>query len=110
MKDITKYVSVAYRRTQVFYSEKLKELGIGNGQFMYIVCICESTGLTQDEISQRLLIDKSAVAKALAQLEESDFIFKETDPSDRRAYNIFPTRKAIDIYPRILEIKKNGMI
>lgn len=105
MKDLSKYVSVSYRRTQMFYTEKLKKLGISSGQFMYIVCICENVGQTQDELSQRLIIDKSTVARALLQLETNGYITKTINSNDRRAFNIFPTDKAIAIYPKILDIK-----
>lgn len=105
MKDLSKYVSVSYRRTQMFYTEKLKKLGISSGQFMYIVCICENVGQTQDELSQRLIIDKSTVARVLLQLETNGYITKTINSNDRRAFNIFPTDKAIAIYPKILNIK-----
>ena len=105
MKDISKYVSVAYRRTQMFYTEKLNKLGISSGQFMYIVCICENVGQTQDELSQQLMIDKSTVAKVLSQLETNGYITKAINSNDRRAFNISPTDKAFAIYPEILEIK-----
>lgn len=105
MKDLSKYISVTHRRIQIFYTEKLKKLGVSSGQFMYIVCICEKVGQTQDELSQRLIIDKSTVAKVLSQLETNGYITKTTNPNDRRIFNIFPTDKAIDIYPQILEIK-----
>lgn len=105
MKDLSKYVSVAYRRTQMFYTEQLKELGVSSGQFMYIVCICENVGQTQDELSQRLIIDKSTVAKTLSQLETEGYIIKTINSNDRRVFNIFPTDKAIAIYPKILEMK-----
>lgn len=105
MKDLTKYVSVSYRRTQIYYTEKLKNLGISSGQFMYIVCICENVGQTQDELSKRLIIDKSTVAKVLSQLEANGYIKKTINSNDMRSFNIFPTDRAIAIYPRILEIK-----
>jgi len=105
MKDVSKYVSVAYRRTQIYYTEKLKKLEISSGQFMYIVCICENVGQTQDELSQRLIIDKSTVAKILSQLETNGYITKTINSNDKRAFNIFPTDKAVAIYPKILEIK-----
>ncbi|ADK15609.1 MULTISPECIES: MarR family winged helix-turn-helix transcriptional regulator [Clostridium] len=105
MKDLSKYVSVTHRRTQMFYTENLEKLEITSGQFMYIVCICENAGQTQDELSQRLIIDKSTVAKVLSQLETKGFITKTINSNDRRAFNIFPTDKAMDIYPQILEIK-----
>ncbi|OAA93976.1 MarR family winged helix-turn-helix transcriptional regulator [Clostridium coskatii] len=105
MKDLSKYVSVTHRRTQMFYTEHLEKLEITSGQFMYIVCICENAGQTQDELSQRLIIDKSTVAKVLSQLETKGFITKTINSNDRRAFNIFPTDKAMAIYPQILEIK-----
>jgi len=105
MKDLSKYVSVAHRRTQIFYTEHLEKLGITSGQFMYIVCICENKGQTQDELSQRLIIDKSTVAKVLSQLELKGFVTRIIDSNNKRAFNIFPTDKAINIYPEILEIK-----
>lgn len=110
MKDLSKYVSVSYRRTQMFYTEKLKKLGISSGQFMYIVCICENVGQTQDELSQRLIIDKSTVARVLLQLETNGYITKTINSNDRRAFNIFPTDKAIAIYPKILDIKEDWHI
>jgi len=106
MKDLTKYVSVAYRRTQMFYTEQLKKLEVSSGQFMYIVCICEHVGQTQDELAERLIIDKSTIAKVLAQLESNGYIRKTINFTDRRALNIFPTDKAVAIYPKILEIKE----
>lgn len=105
MKNLSKYISVTHRRSQIFYTEQLEKIGISSGQFMYIVCICENPGYTQDELSQQLIIDKSTVAKVLSQLEANGFITKITNSNDRRALNIFPTDKALTIYPQILEIK-----
>lgn len=105
MKNLSKYISVTHRRSQIFYAEHLGKLGVTSGQFMYIVCICENPGYTQDELSQQLIIDKSTVAKVLFQLEANGFITKITNSNDRRAFNIFPTDKALTIYPKILEIK-----
>jgi DNA-binding MarR family transcriptional regulator len=105
VKDLSKFISVTHRRSQIFYTEHLEKLGISSGQFIYIVCICENLGQTQDELSQRLIIDKSTVAKALSQLEAKNFITKTINSNDRRAYNIFPTDKSLDIYNKILEIK-----
>ena len=106
MKDLTRYISVTSRRTQMFYTERLRELGITSGQFIYIVCICETAGQTQDEVAQRLLLDKGTVAKAVSQLEANGFILKKTNASDRREFNLFPTEKAIAIYPQILKSKE----
>ncbi|MDR3602061.1 MAG: MarR family winged helix-turn-helix transcriptional regulator [Desulfosporosinus sp.] len=103
MKDLSKYIGVTYRRTQMFYTEQLKEMEVSSGQYMYIVCICENVGQTQDELSQRLMIDKGTVARVLFQLENNGFLNKVINANDRREFNVFPTDKAISVYPKILE-------
>ncbi|WP_440949933.1 MarR family winged helix-turn-helix transcriptional regulator [Methanosphaerula subterraneus] len=105
MKNLSKYISVAHRRAQMFYTEHLKKLELSSGQYMFIVCICENIAQTQDELSQRLIIDKGTVAKVLPQLETNGFITKVVNPEDRRELKIYPTDKALAVYPEILEIR-----
>lgn len=106
MKNLSKFISVTHRRSQIFYTEHLEKLGIKGVQFMYIVSICETPGQTQDELSHKLIIDKSTVTKFLSQLESDEFITKKVSPTDKRAFNIFPTDKAINIYPKIIAIQE----
>ncbi|WP_238916159.1 MarR family winged helix-turn-helix transcriptional regulator [Clostridium sp. YIM B02555] len=105
MNNLSKFISVAHRRTQIFYKENLEKLELKSGQFIYIVCICETPGQTQDELSNKLIIDKSTVTKFLGQLEAEGYITKKINSFDRRAFNVFPTEKAIKIYPKIIEIQ-----
>lgn len=106
MKNLSKFISVTHRRTQIFYTEQFKKVDINSGQFMYIVCICEKVGQTQDELAQNLIIDKSTVAKVLSQLEVTGYIQRKLNLKDRRVFNIFPTDKATAIYPEIVKIKE----
>ncbi|MFT8352205.1 MarR family winged helix-turn-helix transcriptional regulator [Clostridium saccharoperbutylacetonicum] len=106
MNNLAKFISVAHRRTQIFYKENLEKLELKSGQFIYIVCICETPGQTQDELSNKLIIDKSTVTKFLSQLEAEGYITKKTSSLDRRAFNVFPTDKAIKIYPKIIELQE----
>lgn len=106
MKNLAKFISATHRRSQIFYTENLETLGISSGQLMYIICICETPGQTQDELSRQLVIDKSTVAKFISHLESDGFISKTINSTDRRAFNIFPTDKAINIYPKIIKIQE----
>lgn len=106
MKDLSKYISVSHRRSQIYFTEHLKKLGVSSGQFMYIVSICENEGQTQDELSKRLIIDKGTVAKVLYQLEIDGFITKTINMNNRRGFGIFSTEKAREIYPKILTVKE----
>ncbi|MFA0815118.1 MAG: MarR family winged helix-turn-helix transcriptional regulator [Anaerofustis sp.] len=102
MKDISKYISVSYRRTHMFINENLKPYGITSGQYMFILGICENPGCTQEELSQHLLIDKSTCAKVIGGLESSGYVRKQCNETDRREYHLFPTEKALEINPKII--------
>lgn len=106
LKNLSQYIGVSYRRSQKFYTQHLKNLEVSSGQYMYIVAICENAGKTQEELSQQLLIDKGTAANVLSQLEANGFLTKTVNPNDRREYNIFPTEKAIAVYPEIVRIQE----
>lgn len=70
---------------------------------MYVTCICECPGLTQDQLASKLQIDKGTVAKTLQQILAFGFITRRNSPRDRRVNQLYPTQKALDIYPQIME-------
>jgi len=107
MKNLSKHISMLYRHTQIYYSNHLSNLGIGSGQFMYILCICEHEGLSQDELSHELSMNKSTVAKILRQLEKTNFITRMVNERDKRIFNIYPTEKAKGIYQHIITVQSS---
>jgi len=61
-------------------------------------------GINQDELSSVLKFDKATTARAMKQLEKVGYIEKRTDEKDRRANNLYPTEKALKIYPEIQRV------
>lgn len=59
--------------------------------------------MTQDDITKRLKLDKSVVAKTVTKLEERNFMVRSTNAKDKRTYDISPTEKAWQVYPFIKE-------
>jgi DNA-binding MarR family transcriptional regulator len=106
LKNLSQFIGVSYRRSQKFYTERLKDLDVTSGQYMYIVAICENVGKTQDDLSQEMMIDKGTAARVLFQLEMNGFLTRSVNPIDRREYNIFPTDKAVAVYPEILKVRE----
>ena len=106
MKNLSQFIGVSYRRSQKFYTEHLKNLGVSSGQYMFLIIICENAGKTQEELSEQMLIDKGTTANVLSQLEDNGFLTKSINSNDRREYKIFPTDKAVAVYPEILKIRE----
>ena len=52
-------------------------------------------GIRQDDLCRGINMDKGTTAKALKKLESSGYVLRKRDSSDRRAYRIYLTDKAI---------------
>lgn len=51
--------------------------------------------ISQSEICERLLIDKAALSRMVAKLEELGLVTREVDPEDRRVSQLLPTDLAV---------------
>ena len=56
------------------------------------------------KVAELTCIDKSTVAKAVQQLLQGGFITRQISAEDRRVNELYPTEKAKEIYPKIVEI------
>ena len=95
--NITSRCASAYR------DEMLAKFGLTDAQYPYILRICRTPGITQDELSRQLCIHKSNVTRQIAILEQNGFVSRCEDAADRRIRHLYPTEKATDILPEIRE-------
>ncbi len=90
-----KYISIIYRYAMMHANRLLKPFNISSGQLGFLMVIFDHNGLSQEELSEYLSIDKSTTAKAVKSLEENGYIIRRVSEKDRRAYNLYTTDKAI---------------
>ena len=81
---------------------------IGHGPRRFLVEIALNPGHTQEEISERLLMDKTTTARAVKQLEQLGYITRNRDDADRRRYRLNPTSRGEKILPLVLEARKKA--
>ncbi|WP_069998988.1 MarR family winged helix-turn-helix transcriptional regulator [Cellulosilyticum sp. I15G10I2] len=98
-KSVGRYISILYRRAQSYISSQMKAYNIGSGQYIFLFILYERDGISQEELSQKLMIDKGTTARAIDKLEKAGYVMRRKNPEDRRAYNIFITDKAREIQP-----------
>lgn len=96
--------SILHRQSDIFLTKKLSDLGLSSNQFIYIMCLCEHPGISQEQLSAYLRVDKGSVAKSVHQMSELGYIRRTVSETDKRQYELFPTEKATDVYPKIHEI------
>lgn len=103
-KSIGRYISILYRQAQSYIAGQMKPYDIGSGQYVFLLALYERDGISQEELSDQLMIDKGTTARALYKLEKAGYVIRQTDPEDRRAYNVFITDKARDVKPALYNI------
>ncbi len=104
--SLGKWISIIHRNLCAHMDRLFRESDIGHGPRRFLVEIALSPGLTQEEVSERLLMDKTTTARAVKQLEQGEYITRTRDPFDRRRYVLEPTDKGRQLLPGVLEARR----
>lgn len=94
-----KAVSILYRKSHIWLNNGCEKYSLTAAQAVIILIVCDFDVLTQDEITKRLALDKSVIAKTVTKLEKLGFLIRTTNTKDKRTYDIRPTEKARHVYP-----------
>ena len=103
-KYIGRYISQIHRKGCAFISNELSELGVGAGQFMFLLELYRGDGRSQEDLAETLNIDKGTTARAIKKLEEEGFLIREKDKIDKRAYKLYLTPKGKNVKKDIYEV------
>ena len=98
-----KSISILYRKSHIWLNNGCAQYHLTAAQAVVILIVCDFNVLTQDEITKRLSLDKSVIAKTVTKLEETGFLVRATNARDKRTYDIRPTEKAWNVYPFVKE-------
>lgn len=53
--------------------------------------LAQNDGLTQDELTKIVKVDKAATARRIRSLEKKEIVFRKTDPEDKRNKKLYVT-------------------
>ena len=79
MSSLMRCINVTARCATLRRSEQLFPVGLTGGQHTYVLNICRNPGITQDQLAKMIYINKSNVARQVAQLEQAGFIERRVD-------------------------------
>lgn len=96
-------ISMIHRKFNIWIKEKAAPFSLTSSQVSIILLICDEPGISQSKVVESLFLEKSVVAKSIRKLMENNYIIQEQNSSDKRSFNLFPTQKALDIYPTLLQ-------
>ena len=102
IRDITEIArcGVQYR------NDKLAPMGLKSIHASYLTEICANPGISQDGLARKIYINKSNVARQVAALEEEGFVLRKPSASDKRAMELYPTEKTLELLPQMRDILK----
>lgn len=105
-ENIAKYISEIQRMGNIFFLKELSHLGLGYGQFNFLMELYKKDGVRQEDLSINLKIDKGTTARAVKKLELEEYIIRAHDEKDKRAYRIFLTEKGMEHKNDIYKVAK----
>lgn len=97
LKDISQF-------GRLHREEGFLPLGISTRYAMYIQEIGAAPGLSQEQLAQRIRVNKSNVARQVAAMEEEGYVERRSCGLDKRVMRLYPTEKALALLPAICEV------
>jgi len=103
MPKIMKSMNIVSRCQSAYRSERIKG-DICGCHHPFVLAICHKPGMSQEEISRELCLNKSTVTRAINQLLERGYVERKANPDDKRSFLIFPTDRMLEILPLVRSV------
>ena len=96
-------MNVISRCQGIYRTEKLDISDIGACHHSFILLISARPGMSQEQIARHLCLNKSTVTRALCNLEDTGYVERRNDATDKRVVLVYPTQKMLSILPAVKE-------
>lgn len=103
-ESIGRYISHLHRIGANFLSKEYEEYDIGSGQYQFLLQLYLQDGMSHDELTEKISVDKATTTRAIKKLESSGYIKMIVHPQDKRKYLIYLTDKALQEKEEIIDI------
>lgn len=98
MSDLLREIGKIYRALESMGNVEFKQFELAKGQYAYLVRICENPGIILERLSEMLKIDRATASRAVAKLELSGLIQKESDLENKKILRLIATPKGMELY------------
>lgn len=98
------YISIFYRIGSSYLSRKYETYQIGFGQYQFLLMLYLEDGLSQDELTKRVYVDKATTARAINKLKENGYVTVIIDRNDKRKHQVYLTEKSLTLKEELLTI------
>lgn len=95
------------RCSMLYRDFQLRDTDISGYQSPYLPEIQRNPGQTQEELAQKLHVNRSTVTRHLTTLEQSGYITRTRSETDKRILQVYPTAKLTAMLPMLRHIFRN---
>lgn len=85
--------NIASKKLSEEFNRRLESYGVTRVNWIAIYYIGENNGISQRELSNKMDVNESSIARLLDRMEKEEFTIRTKDPKDRRTTRIFLTDK-----------------
>lgn len=89
------------RLLRLEYEHRASKLGVTRAQWRVLAYLYQRDGQTQKELADRLEMEPSPMGRMIDSLEDGGWIERRADPSDRRKWRIYKTKKIDPLVPAL---------
>lgn len=97
--SIARMITLLARKSQGYIGNALGKYNITAAEQPFFMALQYNEGITQEELTAIVCVDKAATARAIKSLEEKGFLTRIQDAHDRRRNRIYPTDAARQLGP-----------
>jgi DNA-binding MarR family transcriptional regulator len=103
-ESLGRIIACLHRQARSHFEKKLAPFHLGSGTLPVLMTLLRHDGMNQQELSERLHVDKATTTRAITKLVKEDYVTRATDLQDHRAYRLFVTKKARKTAPQIQKV------
>ncbi|MEH0022234.1 MAG: MarR family transcriptional regulator [Desulfobacter sp.] len=98
----------AYQKAHGEFKKQLKPFGLTNMQHLVLEGLWYEQGMTASELGRVLILDKATLSGVLDRMVEAGWVIKKENPDDRRASRLYPSDKANQMKPQLINVRKQA--
>jgi DNA-binding MarR family transcriptional regulator len=105
-ESVGRRINLLFRLSMMHLRNEMKKMGVGAGDYAILFILYMEDGLSQDELSRRLRVDKSYTARAVAHLEKMGMVKRKPDPHEHRIKRVFLGNNGRDMESDFFKVAK----
>ena len=105
-ESVGRRINLLFRLSMMHIRGEMKKMGVGPGDYVILPILFLQDGLSQDELSKQMRVDKSNIARAVAKMEKMGMVERKPDPHEHRIKRVYLCQKALEMQTSFFNVLK----